>query len=109
MKSGLNAESLRKLGCDPTNGKRLGPRQVQHQRGRTAMLQSLQASRVRVSLPDDIRHAHGQVDGLTFENPVADIEQNAIPKLTGIVQSQQNNRRPESMRAIFEQAFASEG
>ena len=31
------------------------------------MLQRLQARRVRVSLPDNIRHAHGQVDGLALK------------------------------------------
>src|SRR6185312_7975121 len=81
----LDAEFFAELFGDLANRKDLRPGYVHHEgRGRT-MIETSQANRVRIALPDDICESHTQIDRPPFEYRLRNVNQHSVSQLDSIV------------------------
>jgi len=68
----------------------------------------LQAHGVGVTLPDGIEIAHGKRDWLAREDALCDIDEDAVAKFGGVIETNEGNGNRESAAEMFEDALAAE-
>ena len=72
------------------------------------MIESSQANRIRVALPDDVNGSHAEIDWPAFKHGGSDVEQYAIPHFDCVVQAQNSGRRSPGLGGVLECTFPSE-
>src|SRR5580765_3659130 len=81
---------------------------VDYERWRRCEGERLQAHSVGVTLPDGIEIAHGQGNRVAGENALRDIDEDAVTKFGGVIQTDDGHGDRESAAEVFEHALTAE-
>ena len=81
---------------------RLRPGDIQNVRRVVAELEGADENGVRVALPDRVHLRHRDVDRLAAVDLLGDVEQDAVPKVRGVVQPHEQDARAVLRRHVLE-------
>src|SRR5204863_5620687 len=81
---------------------------VDYERRRGGERERLQAHGVGVALPDGVEIAHGKRNWLAGEDALGDIDEDAVTKFGGVIETDDGNGERESAAKMFEHALAAE-